>query len=133
MSGVAVIRYLLSQDGPVTAVVSATKIKPGDLPINTALPAISVKQISGFERLTVSMNGSKKMHTERVQVTVLAKDYPTVKSTLALVRVACANRNGSTNGIDLDSILPDTEGPDLQDDDATIFEQSQDFMVKYRI
>jgi hypothetical protein len=133
MSGVAVIFYLLSHDAPVLAAVPAANTMAGDLPLNTALPAIGIKQISGFERLTVSMNGAKKMQTERVQVTVQTKTYPEKKALLALVRTACANRNGTVNGVDLDSILPDTEGPDLDDAATGIYTQSRDFIVKYRI
>ena len=133
MSGVSVINYLLSNDSPTVAVVPAARIFTGVGPLETSVPTIVVQQISGTERLTVSMAGAKKMHTDRVQVTALAKAYSTVKAILALARIACANRNGTVNSIDLDSILPDIEGPDLYDAEDLIYSQTQDFLVKYRI
>lgn len=133
MSGVAVITYLLANDAPLVAQVDAAKIIAGDVPLETVLPAIGVTQLSGFERLTVSMREAKTMHTERVQVTVQAKTYSAKKAILRLARAACANRNGSVNGVDLDSILPDVEGPDMDDAQSAIYTQSQDFIVKYRL
>jgi hypothetical protein len=138
MSGVAVIRSLLAANAPVLAVVPAIKIKAGILPLNIALPTISVTQISSIPRNTLSMNEAKRMHTDRVQVTVLVADtpegdaYPGMRSLLALVLAACPNQNGTVNGVDLDSILPDIEGPDFPPDASGIHEGSRDFIVKWR-
>lgn len=132
MSGPAVIRYLLANAAPVTAQVPATRIVSGLLPMKTALPAISVTQISGVERLPVDMPASGRFRTDRVQVTVLAKTYPSAKTILELARAACANVAGTVNGVAVDSILPDGVGPDFQDADAEICEQSRDFLVRWR-
>ncbi len=141
MSGVAVIRALLVAAAPVTNVVPAPRIMAGDLPINTAMPAIAITQVSGTERLTISMVETPRMHTERVQVSVLLKNtsatpvgtgYPGVKALLALVLAACPNQHGTMAGVDVDSILPDQVGPDLQDDVTGLISQSHDFIVKYR-
>lgn len=130
MSGVAVVRSLLAANSGVIAQVPATKIFSGIIP-QGSIPAIGVSEITGQERLTVAMTGTK-LRTERVQVTVQTKTYPTKKSILALVRAACRNRNGTVNNVEVDSILADIEGPDLDDPDAQIFTQSQDFIVKWR-
>lgn len=131
MSGVAVIRHLLANNAALTAQVSASKIMAGPIPINTVLPAISVAQVSGVQRNMMGMNSAKYLVTDRVQVTVMAASYALQKSILALIRAACPNSRGTINGVDCDSVLPDTEGPDFRDDAAAIYMQSQDFIVKF--
>lgn len=140
MSGVAVIRYLLANAAAVTAVVPATRIMAGDLPLNTAMPAIGVTQISSVPRNTVKMNEAKVQHTDRVQVSVLVKGpqgtpaglgYPGVRTLLQLVLAACPHTRGAVNGIDVDSILPDIEGPDLSDDERALNSASRDFIVRW--
>lgn len=131
MSGVAVARYILANAAGVLALVPAARISAGVLPINTALPAISVTQISGTERWTVAMTEASRYKVERVQVTVLAKTYPSQKAVLTAIRAALYSRAGTVNGVKVDSILPAGEGPDLHDADAQIHEQSQDFFVRY--
>ncbi|MCR4331282.1 MAG: DUF3168 domain-containing protein, partial [Sulfuricaulis sp.] len=122
MSGVAVVRYLLTQAAAVAAIIPAARIVSGDLPLNTTLPAISVMEISSNPRNTVAMNGSNVLHTERVQVSVLFKGpqgtpagtgLPGVKGVLALLLAAVPHTHGTVNGFNVVSILPDSEGPDL--------------------
>lgn len=129
MSGVSAVRYILANYSALTAVVPATKIVVGAVPLNTVLPAISVTQISGVPYLTAAMTESGRIQTDRVQVTVLTKTYQT--SITALVLAALANRSGTVNSVKIDSILPDTEGPDLYDDAAVIYERSRDFTVRW--
>lgn len=140
MSGVAVIRYLLANAAAVTAVVPATRIMAGDLPLKIELPAIGITLISGIPRLTVSMRETPRMQTDRVQVTAMLKGpygtpqglgYPGARALLALILAACPNQNGSINGVVVDSILPDIEGPDLQDAAADLYSCSRDFIVKW--
>jgi len=131
MSGVAVIRYKLANNATLTAQVPAARIIAGALPLNTALPAIAVTGISGVPMSIVSMVTTGLIQTDRVQVTVYAKTYPTQKSILALVRAACGNASGTVNGVTLDSILPGGEGPDFYDADAVIYEQSMDLIVRW--
>jgi hypothetical protein len=137
VSGTAVIRYLLANAAAVVAVVPAARIVAGDLPLNTAMPAIAVTQIDSIPRLTVAMTETKRMHTDRVQVTVFrgaspADDgYPGLKSLLDLVLAACPNQRGSVNNIAVDSILPDTEGPDLPILEEAILTRSRDFIVRW--
>jgi len=132
MSGAAVIWYLIKTNSAVLAVVPAARIKAGILPIDTVLPAIGASDVDGIPRLTVAMNEPNRMHTDRVQVTVEAKDYPAKKSLLALVLAACPNTHGAVNGIDVLDIRPDTLGPDLDDPATQIYTQSRDFIVRWR-
>lgn len=142
MSGVAIIRTLLVANAPLLAVIPSARIMAGDIPLATVLPAIGIMQISGVPRLTLAMTEANRMQTDRVQVSVLFKGpagspsgtgYPGVKAALALVRAALPNQNGTVAGFSLDSILPDTIGPDLQDEASQLFSQSQDWIVKWRV
>jgi len=130
MSGVSVIRALLVASSGLTDIVPATKIFAGVVPLKTAVPAISVGQVSGTENLTVKM-ATRPMRVERVQVTVEAASYKQQKEVLELVREACVRGSGNVNGVTLDSILPDGEGPDFMDHDTKVYFQSRDFIVKW--
>lgn len=130
MSGVRVIWYLLKTDAAVLAKVPAAKILTGTLPVKTVLPAISVRQISGVEPIAVD-HGPGQVRTDRVQVTVLAPAYDVKREILDLVRTACATRRGTVNGVNVDAILTDGEGPDLDDPEAKIYEQSRDFLIRW--
>lgn len=129
MSGVAIVCRLLLDNTDLTNVVSSDNIAGGMLPQKTALPAISIKTIDALRRVPVDASGTKRMVTERVQVTVLAKSYAEKKQILNLVRKALPISRGTVGGIKCDSVLPDVEGPDLDDVDDAIYEQSRDYMV----
>lgn len=141
MSGVKTIRYLLANDAPVTAVVPASRIMAGNLPIDTVLPAIAIEKISSIPRLTLAMTEGNRLHTDRVQVTAIFKGpqgnpagtgYPGIRALLDLILTACPNQKGTVNGVTVDSILPDDEGPDLQDDASAVYSGSRDFIVKWK-
>ncbi len=140
MSGVAVVRYLLANNAAVIAVVPAARIMAGDLPLNTVMPAIAITQISSVPRNIISMNPAKVQHTDRVQVSVLFKGpqgtpagtgYPGVRAMLKLVLAACPNTRGTVGSVDVDSIIPDLEGPDLQDDATALYSGSRDLIVRW--
>lgn len=132
MSGVAVVRWLLANHPALTAEVPATRIFGGPAPLKTTLPAITVMHISGMPTVTVANNSTKRLHEDRVQVMVHVKDYAEKGPLLALVMAACTGRQGTTNGVDLDAIVPDLEGPDLDEPAEVIFRRSRDFKVRWR-
>lgn len=146
MSGVAVVRFLLATNAPLISAlgigppIATRRIMAGDLPLNAVLPAIGVKQISSMPRNTVKMNEARVQHTDRVQVSVLVKDtqatpagdgYPGMRSLLKMVLAACPNMRGIVNQIDVDSILPDIEGPDLPGDADGSMQGSRDLIVRW--
>lgn len=131
MSGVAIARYLLSVNSTLIATVPATRIQAGVLPLDTALPAISVTQISGQQHNNVAMSSASYIITERVQVTVLATKYTEVKTILGLIRSALPHTRGTVNGFNCQSIIPDSEGPDLYYDKELMHSQSVDYMIGY--
>jgi hypothetical protein len=129
MSGVGLIWYKLSQAAAVIAVVPAVRIIAGVLPQGTVLPAISLTEITGVEKLNLA--ASSGLHTDRVQVTVEAATYPQVQQILALCRTALPYTRGTVNNIKCDSLLPDVRGPDGFDDLLKCHFKSQDFIVKW--
>jgi len=129
MSGVAIVRYKLSQYSALTAVVPAARIQAGVLPEGTALPLISVAQTSSTPLNQVAQTSG--LRTDRVQVTVEAASYPDVRTLLALVRAALPYTRGTVNGIACDSIVPDIEGPDGFDNNLMSYFQSQDYIVNW--
>lgn len=129
MSGVAIIRYKLANAAALTAVVPTARIQAGVLPQGTALPCISVTQVSGVPLNYVA--ASSGLHTDRVQITVDAASYPQVRQILALCRAALPYTRGTVNSIACDSIVPDIEGPDGFDDLLKSYFQSQDYIVTW--
>lgn len=131
MSGVSVIRYLLSNNSPLVAVVPSSRIMAGLMPLDIALPAIGISQVSGVYREEIS--AQSEYCSERIQVTVKAANYPQQKQIMVLIRAAITRTRGTINGVNVDCILRDSNGPDFRDDDAVIYMQAQDYFVKYNI
>lgn len=130
MSGVAIIRKLLVNDSNVLLAVPATRIMAGALPINSSLPVISIRQISGIEFKTVKRSEINTA-TDRVQVTALASTYVQQKEIIELIRNAIVTSRSTINGFDVDSIDHDLDGPDLYTDNPVIYEQSIDYIVRF--
>jgi hypothetical protein len=130
MSDVKAIKHLLHSDAALVAVVPVAKIKSGPIAQGTTLPAISVSHVSTIRRHAVTSTSSE-FCTSRVQITVMAKSYPEQKSILALIRAALPRTRGSVNGVIVDSLLKDIDGPDFREDDAEIYMQSVDYIITY--
>lgn len=130
MSGVAAIRQVLAASIPLTAIVPATRIMAGMLPIKTTLPAIGIATISAVDR-NIPAPGGKRHVDERVQVTIMGKDYPQAKAILRLVKLAAADMMPIVAGISEVTVRTDGAGPDFTEDEVSIPMQMQDFMVGY--
>lgn len=130
MSGPKVVNSLLSAYTSLTNVVPAARIVTGRLKQSVQLPAISVLGISDVPRNLVASTATK-LRTARVQVSVKAKSYAEQKQIIALVRAALPRSRGTVAGVAVDSILPDIEGPDVEDEEKNIYIQSADFIVRY--
>ena len=94
----------------------------------TTFTAIAVTHVSTVRPQMV--NAASKLCVSRVQVTVMAATYQTQKSVLALVRAALPRSRGTVNGVAVDSILIDIEGPDFTDE-AGLYMGSIDYRVTY--
>lgn len=131
MSGVSIITQLLIANTALTTAVGS-RIAAGVLPLNTAVPAISITKVSGVQRKTLAMREANYLETDRVQVTVLDKTYPSLQAILQLVRIACPVSSSTTvAGFPVSSVLREGEGPDFFDDGPGIYSGSIDFMVAY--
>jgi hypothetical protein len=130
MSDVKAIRYLLANNAPLVAVVPVAKIKAGPIQQGTTLPAISVSHVSTMRRYAIA-SAPAEFCTSRVQITVMAKSYPEQKSILTLIRAALPRTRGSVNGVIVDSLLKDIDGPDFREDEVEIYMQSLDYIITY--
>ena len=128
MSDVKAVLYLLANNSTLNAQVPASRIFAGVIPQGTAAPAIAVTHVSTVRPQMV--NPASKLCVSRVQVTVMAATYQTQKSVLALVRAALPRSRGTVNGVAVDSILIDIEGPDFTDE-AGLDMGSIDYRVTY--
>lgn len=126
---VKAVRYLLANYAPLTAVVRVTDIMAGPVLQGIAPPAISVKLVSRVDLQNVG--GPSGFYTSRVQVTVMAATYPSLRQVMGLVRSALPRSRGTVNGVHIDSVVPDVEGPDFADEENGIFFASFDFMVRH--
>lgn len=130
MSGVIICRRLLTDSAALVAAVPVARIISGIIPQATALPCISLTDISSTDRHTLAAGSSIKV-TERVQITVMGATYPEVKSTLALVRKACRNKSGTVGVYTFVTCRLDGKGPDFSDPAAGFSMQSQDTLITF--
>ena len=130
MSGVAIVRALLAADPTVAAIVGP-RVYTGVVPQGVQLPAIGVSKISGSEETNTARNLPLALIRHRVQVTALAKDYPTMEKLLRAAKLGGGVRTGTVVGFKVRSILPWGENPEIPPGDDKIYEQSRDFMVTF--
>lgn len=136
MSGSSIVGTLLRANSALIAQVPVGRIINGVIPIGTTLPAISITEVSAVETRTVAMT-ERPLTTSRVQVTVQTKNtattsgYAQQKQILELVRKALPHTRGTVGSYSVDSILPDSAGPDMQEVDAGFYMQSRDVLVTF--
>lgn len=130
MNGVAAIRELLVHDSALTNLVPSARIASGILPQGTPLPAIIISSISSNDRNIIKPTATRQVN-ERIQVTVMAPDYPKQKAIIKAVKKAAADKFPTVNGISDVVVLTHSAGPDFMDMQATIYMQHQDFIVSF--
>lgn len=133
MSATAIVRDLLGRYAPLTELVPNAKIYAGQIPQNTTLPAISVTAVGGGgdKVRTTARNFEKMMREERVQVTVLAKNYMLMERILKAASLGPGVHSGNVAGFRVNSVLPEGLGPYIGPAGDEIHEQSRDFMVTF--
>jgi hypothetical protein len=129
MSDVKVIRALLLANAPLIAAVPALKIIAGSMPEGTSMPAIAITHVGRNWGQEISKQS--RWVLARTQVTVMASTYPDQKRLIDLVLAAIPRRPGVVNSVKVDHISRESGGPDFEDDAASIYMQTQDFMVAY--
>lgn len=130
MNGVAAVYKLLVNDAALTAIVPAARIQAGALPLETALPAITISDVSGVDLQFADEPGDRFV-TDRVQVTVLASDYPALASTLLAAKDACDAKSPTVTGLSNVVVRTDGQGPYFTNEAASIHMKSQDLRVSY--
>jgi hypothetical protein len=129
MSAEKVIYNLLKNNANLTAVVPSSRIYPSLIPLGTTLPAIAYMLISSVEDTSIGMTTNRLR--SRVQITIAAKTYPSVKQIVDLVVSACNHKQGTFNGVQVDSVIKDVVGADFRDDDEGIFYSTVDFRIAH--
>lgn len=130
MDGVAALRVALVANAPLLVLVPATRIMQGILPQGTTLPAISLMSVTRIDR-NIPNPGTYRHSSERVQATVLAKDYVSLKAIIRALRKAAADTFPTVSGIIRVTIHTESTGPDFMNEDASIHMGSQDFRITY--
>lgn len=125
------IRALLMQASAVTTLVG-DRCYPGQLPQGCALPALVVEHVSTVDLPTLNAQAGFGLVQTRVQVTVLAATYPQQKSLADAVITACRYQRGVIAGVRVANVVRELVGPDLRDDDRSVFYQSVDFLVTFQ-
>lgn len=127
MSAEKVIYHLLKNDTGVLTKVPIARIFAGIIPVTSSYPAICYNLVSSIDVTAIGLTTMKSR--SRVQVTAVAKDYPSVKQLADLVRLACTNKRGVFNGVVTDSVIMDNIGADYRDDETGVFYSTVDFNV----
>jgi hypothetical protein len=125
---------MMKAHAPLTAQIPSARMYPSVIPLNATLPALSYSLISDLEQTAVGLTTIK--NRARVQVTIAVKgvtatEYGQAKALLKLVEDACNHRQGTYNGVYVDSCIKELVGPDLRDDEAGITYQVIDFRIAY--
>ncbi len=129
MDGVAAVRSVLVADAAMTDLTP--RIFAGPAPLGTALPFVMLSSISVVD-MNIPSPGADRFVTERVQVTVVGRNYPEQKALIRAVRHAAADKlYPAVPGISGVTIHTDTGGPDFYDEDYAGWRSSQDLKVKY--
>lgn len=132
MSGVSIVRAILANHAPLLALVPKERIIAGQVQQGTALPAVSIAEVSNYVKDTsVRRLRRSELVVSRVQVTVLAANYASLKAILLACKGSPGMHTGIINGYQVNSAVPVSVGPEMPVGDDKIYEQSRDFVVTF--
>lgn len=133
MSGVSIMRTLLTQHAPLTALVPPANMIAGTIALGTLKSAISIRSVGSTEFWTTANNLTVKMVRERVQVTAYSNgDFPLLERILKAAALGRGVYTGTVGSYRVRSILRENVGPYIgPGDNDKIHEQSRDFMVTF--
>lgn len=132
MNGKVVIATLLLDYAPRAERVPDDRVHIARLPAGTGLNNLLVQKVSGTD-LRMLIPGEKTRVTDRIQVTTRARDDETRDLIQLDVGRACSDKVGDIGGAEGVSVISDGESHDFDDDDASIFMGSRDFLVSYLV
>ncbi|HKY80272.1 MAG TPA: DUF3168 domain-containing protein, partial [Sphingobium sp.] len=120
--GIAAVLQILSNDGPLTAVVPTDRIIGGVLPQGMTLPAISISEVSAVP-LKMLKKGATRFVVSRIQATVHSPDQVQRHSIIKLVRNAGDHETPTVAGLTNVICVADSVGPDLVMPEAAIYQK----------
>lgn len=130
MNGVATLRQLLIAHAPLIAVVPAVRIRAGVQAAGTPLPLISLTRVSEVDRNILEPVATRHVE-ERVQVTIISRDYPALLEVERLVKQAAADKMPTVTGIVGVVVHSLGGGPDFMDEAAVLYIRTHDFRVSF--
>jgi len=131
MSGIVALRTVLIADAELLALVPATRIAAGIMPLNTAAPFIQITSISVIDMATLTP-GLTRFVTERVQASVVAKSDDSMRAVFAAMKNAGADQLYPTvAGISGVTIHTGGAGPDIVNEEAKLYQKNMDFFIRY--
>ena len=131
MSASKVVYALLSGAGSVTAVVPVDRIHPIYLPQGKGVPAIVYEPISAMRTGAIDAYATTHLTVERMQINLIATDYPQVLALLELVKAALQFQRGVFGGVTVHSVLHAGEGPVQYDQQLGLFSKPIDFFITH--
>ena len=95
------------------------------------MPAIAYQVVSGNELTPIDAQAGFQLVQTRVQITAMAKNYDECKTALEAARNALLYKSGTIAAVKVVSILRGGIGPDLREDDTSLYVQSTDYLVTH--
>ncbi len=121
---------VLAANAALLSAVPEAQWYPGIVAQEVAPPALGISLIDSVLVETIDAT-AYNLAQARIQVTVHAKTYTEQKTLVDLVRQAAGFVRGTYAGVAVHRIVRDLIGPDLRNDDATLYRQTIDFLVTY--
>jgi hypothetical protein len=123
--------YILANDAGISAANGANLwpvvVPKGQRP-NTY---IVWRVVSNVMRQTIDAGQSFKAWRARIEITVGAGDYLSLKNLVQAVRTAMNLQRGIINSVQVDLIMLALEGAEYYDDGSQVFVQTLDFYISY--
>lgn len=129
MTGADIIGELVRADSAIITIVPIGSIKAKRLPDGVTLPALLVRVVTAVDQQLLDGEESAR-RTDRVAVTVRARNGEEQDQIIRMVRACCAGKGGDIAGATDVSIRTAGLGPDVAGPNNS-FEQTQDFRVGF--
>lgn len=130
MSGVAVVLRVLERRAALTALVPIANQVGGQVPQGSKPPAIGVTEVTASDVQGLDGLATNVLVRSRVQITIVAKDFPQQQAVLKEVRRACRSFIGGVTGFSKVTCHLDTTGPDFQSAEG-LYIKTQDCRVTF--
>lgn len=125
------ISALLRANAGVTDLV-ASRIYPMFIPEGVVYPCITIERISGTRIVAPEFAvADPGVCDVRLQITAWGGTYESVKTVSEAVRVAIERWRGDIAGVTVWDIKPETDGPDLYDNELLLYGAPADYTLSH--